>query len=337
MLGLVEDRFLHTRIGAQSCAQVATRGMIAAAFDHWDTRTGDPNLHTHVVIANKVQGPDGKWRSVGRPAPYHAAVACSEVYDDLFADALAARLPVTWGWRRPRASGARPRSRSTASTTTCSRCSPPRSAQIDAAPARTARRVHAPSTAASRTGGRCCGCASRRPWPPARTSRSAAGRAARPLAGRPRPRSPATTREQILRRALASRALRQRPWRPAEVPDACVEHAGRRRPVAGGAANAARPGPGRTCSPRPPAPPGSCALRDPPERIALLDRVVDAALTRASPWTRRSCSRPRPVPPRRRHQRLHPARRARLHHHRRPGRRGPPARRQPPTTGAPRV
>ncbi len=62
VLGLIEDRFLHTRVGAQGCAQVATGGMIAAAFDHWDTRTGDPNLHTHVVIANKVQGPDGKWR-----------------------------------------------------------------------------------------------------------------------------------------------------------------------------------------------------------------------------------------------------------------------------------
>jgi len=59
VLGLVEQRFLHTRVGAQGCAQVATRGMLAAAFDHWDTRTGDPNLHTHVVIANKVQGPDG--------------------------------------------------------------------------------------------------------------------------------------------------------------------------------------------------------------------------------------------------------------------------------------
>ncbi|WP_084671626.1 MobF family relaxase [Sporichthya polymorpha] len=99
VLGLVEDRFLHTRIGAHSCAQVATRGMVAAAFDHWDTRTGDPNLHTHVVIANKVQGPDGVWRSVDGQAIYHAAVACSEIYDTLVADTLAARLPVTWGLR----------------------------------------------------------------------------------------------------------------------------------------------------------------------------------------------------------------------------------------------
>ena len=99
VLELIEDRFLFTRTGTNSCMQVETRGLIAAAFDHYDTRTGDPNLHTHVVIANKVQGPDGKWRSVDAQVLYRAAVACSEVYDTVFADALAARLPVTWAYR----------------------------------------------------------------------------------------------------------------------------------------------------------------------------------------------------------------------------------------------
>jgi conjugative relaxase-like TrwC/TraI family protein len=99
VLELVEARFLHTRTGAQSCAQVPARGMIAAAFDLFDTRTGDPNLHTHVVIANKVQGPDGVWRAVDGQEIYRAAVALSEVYDDLFADQLSTRLPVSWSWR----------------------------------------------------------------------------------------------------------------------------------------------------------------------------------------------------------------------------------------------
>ena len=59
-LAFLETRALFTRTGVAGCAQVPTRGMLAAAFDHWDTCTGDPNLHTHVVIANKVQGrPDG--------------------------------------------------------------------------------------------------------------------------------------------------------------------------------------------------------------------------------------------------------------------------------------
>jgi conjugative relaxase-like TrwC/TraI family protein len=99
VLELVESRFLHTRIGAQSCAQVPAQGLMAAAFDHFDSRAGDPHLHTHVVVANKVQGPDGEWRSVDGQELYRAAVALSEVYVDLFADQLSERLPVEWSWR----------------------------------------------------------------------------------------------------------------------------------------------------------------------------------------------------------------------------------------------
>ena len=98
-LGFLEDRALFTRIGSAGCAQVTTKGLVATAFDHWDTRTGDPNLHTHVVVANKVQGPDGKWRSVDSRALHHATVAVSELYDNLVADHLANALPVEWGWR----------------------------------------------------------------------------------------------------------------------------------------------------------------------------------------------------------------------------------------------
>ena len=98
-LGFLEERALFTRTGAAGCAQVSTAGMLAACFDHWDTRTGDPNLHTHVVLANKVQGPDGAWRSIDSRALHHATVAVSELYDDLLADHLATVLPVRWGWR----------------------------------------------------------------------------------------------------------------------------------------------------------------------------------------------------------------------------------------------
>ncbi|QTE30063.1 MobF family relaxase [Pengzhenrongella sicca] len=98
-LAHLEATALFTRTGTHSCAQVPTRGMLAAAFDHWDTRTGDPNLHTHVVIANKVQGGDGVWRSIDSRALHQVVVEISELYDNLFADHLAARLPVSWGWR----------------------------------------------------------------------------------------------------------------------------------------------------------------------------------------------------------------------------------------------
>ena len=36
-------------------AQTDVTGLVATAFDHFDARAGDPHLHTHVVISNKVQ------------------------------------------------------------------------------------------------------------------------------------------------------------------------------------------------------------------------------------------------------------------------------------------
>ena len=99
VMGVLERDALFTRTGAGGIAQVGTRGAVAACFDHWDTRAGDPNLHTHVVLANKVQASDGRWRSVDSRALHHAAVALSELYDDLLADRLGRDLGVRWGWR----------------------------------------------------------------------------------------------------------------------------------------------------------------------------------------------------------------------------------------------
>jgi conjugative relaxase-like TrwC/TraI family protein len=98
-LEFVEQRVIRTRIGDGGRHQVRTRGLVAAAFDHWDTRAGDPNLHAHVVIANKVQGPDGAWRSLDGRTVHAAVVTVSELYDALLADEMARRLPVKWSMR----------------------------------------------------------------------------------------------------------------------------------------------------------------------------------------------------------------------------------------------
>ncbi|MEJ7725546.1 MAG: MobF family relaxase [Actinomycetes bacterium] len=99
MLEFLEERVASTRVGHAGAQSMRVRGLIAAAFDHCDTRAGDPNLHTHLVIANKVQGVDGKWRSLDGRRLHKAAVAVSELYDDLVADRLAAVLPVVWSHR----------------------------------------------------------------------------------------------------------------------------------------------------------------------------------------------------------------------------------------------
>ncbi|MFI6041133.1 relaxase domain-containing protein [Nocardia sp. NPDC051321] len=56
-------RLPHTRLGRNGVRQVQVQGAIAATFDHRDSRASDPDLHTHVLIANRVRTIDGRTRS----------------------------------------------------------------------------------------------------------------------------------------------------------------------------------------------------------------------------------------------------------------------------------
>ncbi|MBX0301629.1 relaxase domain-containing protein [Cryobacterium sp. 1639] len=104
VVAFMEREVAATRTGTTAydgaVAQVDVTGLIATAFDHFDSRAGDPHLHTHVVISNKVQTVlDGKWRSLdGRPM-HSAVVALSELHESLFADALTRSLGVRWELR----------------------------------------------------------------------------------------------------------------------------------------------------------------------------------------------------------------------------------------------
>jgi hypothetical protein len=59
MVAFMEREVAATRTGATgrdgAVAQVDVTGLIATGYDHYDSRAGDPHLHTHVVISNKVQ------------------------------------------------------------------------------------------------------------------------------------------------------------------------------------------------------------------------------------------------------------------------------------------
>ena len=50
-------------------------------------------------IANRVQGPDGRWRTLDSRALHKAAVAMSERYDTVLADLITARLGLDWEYR----------------------------------------------------------------------------------------------------------------------------------------------------------------------------------------------------------------------------------------------
>ncbi len=102
-LGLIEAEAVFTRLGHNGVRRVRTAGLVAAAFDHWDSRRGDPQLHTHVTVANRVQGPDGRWRTLDSATLHQAAVAYSETYDLLLADEITRRTGLTWDRRERRA------------------------------------------------------------------------------------------------------------------------------------------------------------------------------------------------------------------------------------------
>jgi conjugative relaxase-like TrwC/TraI family protein len=80
-LAFVEKHALFTRTGPQGIRQVNVRGLVAAAFTHRDSRAGDPDLHTHVAVANKVQTLDGRWLSIDGRVLFKANVAASESYN----------------------------------------------------------------------------------------------------------------------------------------------------------------------------------------------------------------------------------------------------------------
>ncbi|HEY2096301.1 MAG TPA: MobF family relaxase [Pseudonocardia sp.] len=86
----------YTRIGKNGVAQIDTHGFVATAFVHRDSRAGDPDLHTHVAVANRVLGVDGQWRTLDSQQIHKIAVSMSEVYNAALEQGLTERLGVAW-------------------------------------------------------------------------------------------------------------------------------------------------------------------------------------------------------------------------------------------------
>ncbi|GAB2731687.1 MobF family relaxase [Nocardioides pakistanensis] len=90
----IEREVAFTRVGNGGVRQVPVRGLVAAAFTHRDSRAGDPDLHTHVAVSNKVQTLDDRWLALDGRVLYRAKVAASEHYNTRLEAELAERLGV---------------------------------------------------------------------------------------------------------------------------------------------------------------------------------------------------------------------------------------------------
>ncbi|WP_225331228.1 MobF family relaxase [Mycobacterium intracellulare] len=95
-LAWLETHAAFTRSGTDGVAQVDTTGLIGAAFTHRDSRAGDPDLHTHVAISNKVAtiGADGvlRWLALDGQPVHRFTVAASELYNTRLEAHLGERL-----------------------------------------------------------------------------------------------------------------------------------------------------------------------------------------------------------------------------------------------------
>jgi len=96
VIAYAEERVFSSRSGKGGVVQEDIAGVVAAAFDHWDSRAGDPQLHTHVVVMNRVQTTDGVWRTLDSRGLFRSTVGLSEMYNGVLSDYLTESLG--WGW-----------------------------------------------------------------------------------------------------------------------------------------------------------------------------------------------------------------------------------------------
>jgi conjugative relaxase-like TrwC/TraI family protein len=93
------DQQVGTRTGRHGAEHVQGEGLLAVGFTHRTSRAGDPLLHTHLIITNRTQGPDGQWRTLdSRDLLNHRPTA-----DAMFRAAYQTELTRTLGvrWEAP--------------------------------------------------------------------------------------------------------------------------------------------------------------------------------------------------------------------------------------------
>ena len=89
VLTYAEREVFHSRSGKGGVVQEDVEGVVATAFTHWDSRAGDPQLHDHVVVANRARSvSDGVWRTLDSRGLFKNVVVLSELHQGVLADLL---------------------------------------------------------------------------------------------------------------------------------------------------------------------------------------------------------------------------------------------------------
>ena len=87
----------HTRYRINGEVSIVdAEGIIAATFRQHTSRALDPQLHTHIVTANRVRSPDGRWLALDARSLKMDQRTVSAIYHATLRSQLTARLGVEW-------------------------------------------------------------------------------------------------------------------------------------------------------------------------------------------------------------------------------------------------
>jgi conjugative relaxase-like TrwC/TraI family protein len=96
-LGYLEAEAARVRRGHNGLRVEPAGGLVAAGFRHRTSRAGDPQLHTHLLVANLGRGPDGRWSALDGRLFYSHGRTAGFLYQAALRAELTARLGVRWG------------------------------------------------------------------------------------------------------------------------------------------------------------------------------------------------------------------------------------------------
>ena len=95
-IAYLEREAIGSRRGHDGVESVKGGGVIGAAFRHRTSRAGDPQLHTHVLVANATLCEDGAWRALDGRLLYAQARTAGFLYQAELRHALTQALGVSW-------------------------------------------------------------------------------------------------------------------------------------------------------------------------------------------------------------------------------------------------
>ncbi len=96
-LDYLERQACFVRRGRNGVTVLPAEGFVGAVYVHEMARSGDPHLHAHLVIANRVRGPDGRWSAPDMRPVYAHAKTAGTIADAVMRAELSRVLGLEWG------------------------------------------------------------------------------------------------------------------------------------------------------------------------------------------------------------------------------------------------